>query len=56
MTWKQRIYDLLLPLPEAAAPAASTFSEAARLHRDEQSRADYELRMEIERRRGMVGS
>ena len=57
MSWKQRIYDLLLPLPkEAAAPPASAFSDAARVRRLEEEKARHILNMEIERRRGVVGA
>lgn len=57
MSWKQRIYDLLLPLPkEAAAPPASAFSDEARVRRIEEEKARHILNMEIERRRGVVGA
>ena len=56
MSLKQRIYDLLLPLPAAATePAPSAFSDAERSRRLEEEKTRYLLNMEIERRRGMVG-
>lgn len=56
MSLKQRIYDLLLPLPASAAePAPSMFSDAERVRRVEEEKSRYLLNMEIERRRGMVG-
>ena len=56
MSLKQRIYDLLLPLPAAATqPAPSMFSDAERAKRVQEEKTRYLLNMEIERRRGMVG-
>lgn len=55
MSWKQRIYDLLLPLPEHHAPAASAFSDSARVRNEQEQRDRYFLEMEVERLRGVRG-
>ena len=55
MSWKQRIYDLLLPLPEQQAPAPSAFSDAARIRHEQEQRDRYFLEMEVERLRGVRG-